>query len=153
MKTKVFTIILCMYLLSCTEKITIEDVLYTDSNEYWQYYTGQYYGPSYIKFHKNNTSNNVSIEDGKFINRNPAGNPAKWSISKDSILTWDINKFDIVEYNDKVVILYNQGKDGSDGKIVSGFIYLVKGTIYNVSREPGYYAYKRELHPEKYRKQ
>jgi len=138
-----------MYLLSCTEKITIEDVLHTDSNEYWQFYTGQYYGPSYIKFHKNNTSNNVSIEDGKFINRNPA----KWSISKDSILTWDINKFDIVEYNDKVVILYNQCKDGFDGKIVSGFIYLVKGTIDNVRREPGYYGYKRELHPEKYRKQ
>ena len=157
MKTKIFILIFCTVLVSCTKQNSIQDVFYSGSDEYWQYYTGKYYGPSYLKFNKNNTSDDVSMENGKFVNRNSVGDiegwPAKWSVSKDSILTWDERKYDIVSYNDKLIILYTEGRNEANGKMESGFIYLVKGTIDNVRREPGYFGYKRELYPEKYRKQ
>jgi hypothetical protein len=156
MKSKIFILIFCTTLASCTKQNSIQDVFYSGSDEYWQYYTGNYSGPVYFKFNKNNTSDYVDIEKDKFIIMKSEGDielkPVKWSVSKDTILTWGINKYDIVSYNDKLIILYNQGRNEANGKMESGFIYLVKGTIDNVRREPGYFGYKRELYPEKYRK-
>ncbi|MFB9076665.1 hypothetical protein ACFFLS_25665 [Flavobacterium procerum] len=153
-KIKVFILFIFITLMSCTKQNPIEEAFYTKPNEYWQYYTETYHGPSFLKFNKNKTSVNVSIEKNKFIVRETAGDvllfPLKWSVSKDSILTWDHRKYDIVSYNDKLILLYTKGKNETNGKIESGFIYLIKGTIDNVRKEPGYYGHKRELHPEKY---
>ena len=153
-KTKIFIIFCILFTVSCTKQNSIEDVFYTGPDEYWQYHTGKNYG-SYIKFNKNNTSDDVSMENGKFVNRNSVGDiegwPAKWSVSKDSILTWDDRKYDIVSYNDKLIILYIQGKNEPDNKMTWAYVYLVKGTIDNIQREPGHYGHKRELYPEKYK--
>jgi hypothetical protein len=135
----------------------MEEVFYTGPNEYWQYYTGKSYGTEYFKFNNNKTIDYVDIEKGKFINTNSGQNietgSLKWSVSKDSILTWDERKYDIVSYNDKLIILYIEGKNEPDNKMTWAYVYLVKGTIDNVRRFPGHYNYKRELYPEKYTKQ
>ena len=156
-KNNIFILIFCITLIGCTkQKKTMYDVFYTAPNEYWQYYySGEYTGPNYLKFNKNNTSDNVGIEKDGFKITNSEGDvvgmPLEWSVSKDTILTWGERKYDIVSYDEKIIILYIQGRSEPGGKITSGMIYLVKGMIENIRREPGYFEYKRELYPEKYK--
>lgn len=156
MKNKIFIIIFCTTLIGCSKQKSIEDVFVTEPDEYWQYHTGKNYG-SYIKFNQNNTSDYVDIEKHKLIIKKSEGDielsPFKWFVSKDSILTWNGKKYDIVSYNDKLIILFIEGKNEADNKIEWGYVYLVKGTLDNVSREPGYYGRKRELFPKKYKEQ
>lgn len=150
-------IFFCMIFVSCTKQKSIEDIFYTSSNDYWQYYAAEYYGPVYLKFNKNKTVDEVGIEKGKFKNMNSTsdikGSSGKWFVSKDSILTWDVNTFDIVSYNDKIIVLYIEGQNESDKKITSEYIYLVKATIDHEHNGPGYYENKRKSHPEKYKEQ
>jgi len=139
-----------MLLTGCSKKNPVEKAFETKPDECWCYYTNcdSYY--TYFKFKYNQLSYRYSRdENGKFTDK-PEDPfvpevPEKWSVSEDSILTWRNFSYDVVSFNDKVIILSYPTKE----KPYLNYIFLIKekeNELKNHSNDE-----KRLYNPEKYK--
>ncbi|MBF4470706.1 hypothetical protein [Flavobacterium sp. HJJ] len=140
---------LILTLVSCTKQNPIEKTLIANSGEYWKYYTSTSDYTSYYQFKDDHLSYPCSKdEDYKFYEDATDGvmseQHEKWSVTDDSIMTFRHFKYDVVSYNDKVVVLLAL----TENEPYTRYIFLIKENKNNPTVS-GFYA-KRKYNPEKY---
>ncbi|EHQ40950.1 hypothetical protein [Myroides odoratus] len=135
--------------ISCTKK-ELKDYFVNNQNEYWIAYEFESYGPlaNRFQFYDNNKYDRIRInDDGEKVTQYHEGDlvfdSRDWSVSTDSILTWEGHKFDIVVCTDEFILLLF-GKEQRR-------IFLVKDKLLEDVKTKQYYFEKRQKYPEKYR--
>lgn len=155
MKTKtIILFIMIVTIFGCNKSTTIENTLINNSNNYWVYYNPKQTGYIYFKFNDNGSVDKYTRDlKGEFLLFNSEGdivnNNRVWSISKDSILNWSGHKYDIVNYNERVIVLLYEDKKSKLQKN----IFLVKEEKDKFRNSTYYYEQKRKNNPAKYVKQ
>lgn len=141
----VFTFIIT----SCVKK-EMKDYFLNHKDEYWSAYEFESYGPlaNRFQFYDNNKYDRIRINDeGEKVPQYHEGDlvfdSRDWSVSTDSILTWEGHKFDIVLCTDEFILLLF-GKEQRR-------IFLVKDKLLEDVKTKQYYFEKRQKYPEKYR--
>ncbi len=134
---------------SCAKK-EMKDYFINSKNEYWVVYSGEksrrvgtYYqfnsDMEYNRFRKDENEKMIDFNtDGDLIYDN-----RKWSISNDSILSWDGYKYDVISFTDDFIILmYGDSQN---------YTFLFKYDIKNSIKSVQYYFEKRLKYPERYK--
>lgn len=134
----------------CSEKNPIEKTLISNSNEYWRYYTSNSSTFTYFRFKENHLiiryyKDQDSIKFSEYEKTKMEGSQ-KWSVTKDSIMTWGDFNYDVVSYNDKAVVLLALTKE----KPFVNYIFLIKTKENELIEGPGNFEQKRIFNPEKY---
>lgn len=144
-----FYILFILVFTACSKKNPIEKTLIANSDEYWTYYNSASNTVTYFRFKDDQLSyqyykDRDSTQFIEFSNKNM--NPIqKWSVTKDSIMTWNEFNYDVVSYNDKVIVLLALTKE----EPFANYIFLIKED--KKPREgPADFEEKRRFNPEKY---
>lgn len=151
MKVNVYLVLFLFSLISCSKQSPIEENLITQPDEHWVYYNSNSAHFTYFKFNKDKLSHRYERNSkGKLYEYHGEGDvvemPQKWSVSKDSILTWKGFKYDIVSYSNSTIILTFPMTE----EPFAGYIFLVKQKDNEITTGPGVFEQKRIKHPEKY---
>lgn len=139
--------------MSCDKQNSLEEILLTKPNEAWVYYSPKSADFTYFKFEKDQFCNRYerNIENKFFryqgAEDSPEG-PEKWTVTNDSILKWGMFVYDVVSYNENVIVLYYQEENSRNKRMV----FLVKEKENNPRKNSGLFEQKRTDHPEKYKK-
>lgn len=145
-----FYIVLIIVLTGCSQQNPIEKVLETKSDEYWRYYTSNSSTFTYFRFKKDHLSARYykDQDSTKFseYTKPEMKSSQKWSVTKDSIMTWGDFNYDIISYNDKAVVLLALTKE----KPFVNYIFLIKTKENELIEGPGSFEQKRIFNPEKY---
>ncbi|CAD0009327.1 hypothetical protein [Flavobacterium salmonis] len=152
MKNKIHLLFLLAIFISCSRTKTIEEVLIAKPNDYWIYYSPYSGGYTYYKFGEDKISQRYERDSkNKFYKYEGEGDvmetPQKWSVSQDSILRFKGFVYDVVSYNEEVVVLYYKIEDNKEGN----FVFLTKEKTNKPINYPGFYLDRRVNHPEKYK--
>lgn len=142
-------LILLITFVSCTQRNPIEKTLIANPDEYWTYYNSTSSTSAYFRFKENHLSyqyykDRDSTQFYEFSNKeiNP---PQKWSVTADSIMTWDDFNYDVVSYNDKVIVLLSLTKE----EPFTSYIFFIKED--RKPREgPADFEEKRRFNAKKY---
>lgn len=124
----------------------MRQIFITNDDEYWCVYDDidSGYQGIYYKFHENGVYDRYRIEKGvAYVNNNAPDNyPGikKWEVRKDSIAILNNHTFDIVSYNQNVIILSKYERH----------IFLIKENSKSVRKGGKFFYNKREDNPEKY---
>lgn len=151
MKNKIYILFLLATLVSCNKTTTIEEVL-SKPDTYWALYNPHYSTDfAYFKFDKNKISQRYEIDnENKFYKYNGEGDvievPQKWSV-QDSLLRFNGFVFDVVSWNDEVVVLFFKPQDSKEGN----YVFLTKENTKNPQKYSSFYRERRINHPEKYK--
>lgn len=150
MKNKIYTVLLIVLLTSCSEQ-KIEDVLTTNTDEYWAYYNPYSTDLTYFKFETNKVSQRYERDSkNKFYKYKGEGDvieeSRKWNVSKDSILIFNGLAYDIVNYNDKVIVLYFMEENHKNERMV----FLTKEKESEPRKYSSLFGQKRIDKPSKY---
>lgn len=135
-------------LTGCSGKNPIEKTLISNSDEYWTYYSSTSNLVTYFKFKDDQLSYRCyrDPDSSKFYeyskNTEP---PRKWSVTKDSVLTWNDFNYDVVSYNDKAVVLLYFTKE----EPYTSYIFLIKEDT-KPRETVSDFDQKRIFNPEKY---
>jgi hypothetical protein len=131
---------------SCSDKRNLKEVFITDKNEYWTYYSQRQNGYLYFQFHENGTydkfERNLTLlnNEGDLVNE-----VREWSISNDSILNWDGEKYDLISGNEKaIVVMY------LDSVKIPKYVFFIKQKANERRLAEPYFEQKRELNSKKY---
>ncbi|WP_306353662.1 hypothetical protein [Flavobacterium sp. '19STA2R22 D10 B1'] len=152
MKTKFFFILFFAIFSSCKNEADIDNYIINDENNYWVYYSTSQTGYIYFKFHKDKTYDKY-IRDlqGNFKRFNKDGDlidsDRKWSVSNDSIFSWGAHKYDLVNCNEKVLVLSYEDRVTKLPKN----IFLIKEERGEFRKSPYFFEQKRKNNPAKYR--
>lgn len=147
MKNILITIFL-FSLFACENRSEIEKAFITEENEYLTYYSQGQTGYLYFKFLENGNYDKYERDmrlfnnDGDLIEDN-----RNWSVSKDSIFTWGAHKYDVVSYNDKIIVLLYQ----QTPKSIPGYVFFVKQKDSQIRKGENFYEQKRIKNPNKYK--
>ncbi|MFL9839288.1 hypothetical protein ABS768_17465 [Flavobacterium sp. ST-75] len=143
---RVFFFIALTMLFAC-EKNNIEDILITGEDEYWCRYDSATPGfnDKYYKFHSDSLYDLYSIDINGIVKleKNSLDNYPNntWYTTKDSIFRISGFAFDLVMYNENVILL---------GTCETRNVFLVKENIKNRRKSPVFYCNKRLDNPDKY---
>jgi hypothetical protein len=145
MKNKIVIILLANLLFSCSKQNSIEKIFNTGEDESWAYYDqlDPEFGFLYFNFYSDGTYDRFLgteefNKDGDLIY-----DYRTWSVSSDSIMNWGGDKYDIINYNGKVIVLSDPNKLGR-------YKFLIKEKKGHFRKGEGYYSKKNRNHPEKY---
>lgn len=141
-------------MVSCKKQSALEEILIAKPDEAWVYYSPAPYLTSftYYKFEKNGLCTRYERDsENKFYKYKGAADnpeePVKWGATNDSILKWGMHSFDVVSYNDDIIVLYNiYNNNYRDERM----IFLVKEKENSPRKHSNYFSQKRRNHPEKY---
>lgn len=143
-------LLFCLILMisSCTNK-EMKDYFINEENEYWMVFSGENLRRigTYYQFNNDMQYNRFrKDENGKMIDFNIDGDliydNRDWSISNDSILSWDGHKYDVLLCTDDFILLLF-GKD-------QNHVFLLKDRFIKDLNSSQYYFEKKEKYPEKY---
>lgn len=127
MKTKFYVLALTFVLIGCSKLNPIEESLIAKPDEHWVYYNSNSSHFTHFKFNKDKLSHqykrNSKGEFQEYLGKSDVVEvPLKWSVTKDSILTWGDFKYNVVSYTNDCIVLNYIVKT----KPFSGYIFLVK---------------------------
>lgn len=145
-----FFFFLAILFAGCSEKNPIEKTLISNSDEYWRFYTSNSSTFTYFRFKEDHLSiryykDQDSTKFSEYANT-AMRSPEKWSVTKDSIMTWGDFNYDVVSYNDKAVVLLALRKE----KPFVNYIFLIKTKENELIEGPGSFEQKRIFNPKKY---
>ncbi|OXA75183.1 hypothetical protein SAMN05444397_11730 [Flavobacterium aquidurense] len=150
MKAKVYLLLILFSLVGCNMQNSIEENLITESDEHWVYYNSNSTHFTYFKFNKDKLSHRFKRnEKGQLYEYHDEGDvdkvPKKWSVSKDSVLTWGKFKYDVVSYSKSTIILtFPIAKEP-----FAGYIFLVKQKDSEIKTGPSVFEQKSLKHRER----
>ncbi|MEY2922114.1 MAG: hypothetical protein RL108_736 [Bacteroidota bacterium] len=148
---KISLILLVSILIGCSKSNSIEEQFLNKPDDCWVVYSQNQSHYTFWKFNKDKTSDNLSRDEkGDLKNFNIDGDlvigPLKWQVSSDSILSWGMHKYDIINANKNLIVLmYEENKTH-----LQGHIFLVKENKSTLRKGEYYYEQKRLRNPNKY---
>lgn len=155
MKNKIYTFILLTIMVSCEKQNSLKEILIAKPDEAWVIYSSEPYVSSftYYKFEKDNFSNRVERDSTYKFYKYKGGSdvqegPVKWYVTNDSILKWGLHAFDVVSYNNNVVVLYYTSDNNYRN---DKMLFLIKEKENSPRKYSNYFSQKRVEHPEKYK--
>ena len=110
MRKAVFIILQIICIVGCSKQKDLEEKFINNDNECWVVYAQSQPNYTFWRFNKNKTADNLlRSNNGKLETFNTDGDliigPEKWEVSSDSILTWGMHKYDIINANENVIVL------------------------------------------------
>jgi hypothetical protein len=138
-------------LVGCSKSDSLEKKFFNNSEDCWVEYSQSQPDYAFWRFNKDHSSDNLERDEkGNLETFNIDGDlvigPKKWYISSDSILSWGMHKYDVVNANEKVIILmYEENKTHEQG-----YIFLVKEDKSTFRKGANYFYEKRLKNPKKY---
>lgn len=152
MKKIILIIVQAIFILGCSNQNSLEKKIITKTNECWVVYSQVYPNYTFWSFNKDMTADNLERnENGHFKNFNVDDDlvigPQKWNISSDSILTWDIHKYDIVNVNENIIVIMSVNKETKK----QDHLFLIKENKMTLRKGAYYYEQKRLKNQEKYK--
>lgn len=152
MKNKIYLLLITFVVISCNKQNKLEEILLTKSNEAWVYYSPKSTDFTYYKFQKNHYSSRYERDNkNKFFKYYGAEDspeiPEKWVTTKDSILKWGIFAYDVVSYNENVIVMYHKDENSLNQRMV----FLIKEKENSIRKNSARFEQKRINYPEKYK--
>jgi hypothetical protein len=154
MKNKIYIIVMLTLMVSCEKRNSISEILIAKPNEAWVTYDSEpdAFFTSY-KFGQDGFCTRIERDSAnKFYIYKGGGDleisPEKWNVTDDSILKWGMNVFDVVSYNDDIIVLYFISDINRRN---NGMVFLIKEKENNPRKYSNYFSKKRVDHPEKYK--
>lgn len=145
-----FYLLFAIFFTSCVQHNPIEKTLLSNSDEYWRYYTSNSSTFTYFRFKEDHLSVRYykDQDSTKFseYEKTKMEESEKWSVTKDSVMTWGDFNYDVVSYNDKAVVLLALAKE----KPFVNYIFLIKTKENELIEGTGSFEQKRIFNPEKY---
>jgi hypothetical protein len=141
-------------MVSCEKRNSLEEILIAKPNEAWVSYNPEPYASyfTYDKFGKDYFSNRFERDSSnKFYKYKGADDnpemPRSWSVTNDSILKWGARAYDVVSYNEDIIVLYYTSDNNYRN---DRMLFLIKEKENHPRKYSNYFSQKRVDHPEKY---
>ena len=144
MRKVVFIILQTICIVGCSKQNDLEENFINNDNDCWVVYSQNQPNYTFWRFNNNKTSDNLlRDENGDLESFNTDGDliigPQKWKVSSDSILTWGMHKYDVVNVNNNVIVLMAQEKDTHK----QVHLFLIRENKLNLRKGAYYYEQKR----------
>lgn len=152
MKKKSFILILLVISITgCSKSNNLEEKFFNSSKDCWVVYSQNHPNYTFWKFNKDKTSDKLSRdENGNLETFNIDGDlvigPEKWQVSSDSILSWGMHKYDVINANKNLIVLMYEENETHK----QGHIFLVKENKSTLRKGAYYFEQKRLKNPKKY---
>lgn len=151
MRKNIFILLLTLCFIGCSKSNDTEKKFINNENDCWVIYSQDYPNYTFWRFNKDKTSDNLERnKNGDFENFNVDGDliigPKKWEVSTDSILTWGMHKYDVVNANENVIVLMTEDKETHK----QSHLFLIKENKKTQRKGAYYFEQKRLKNSEKY---
>jgi hypothetical protein len=151
MRKNIIIFLLIFYLTGCSKSNHLEEKFINNENDCWVIYPQKYPRYTFWRFNKDKTSDNLTREkNGDLKKFNVDGDlvigPKKWEVSSDSILTWGMHKYDVVNANENVIVLMTEDKETFE----QWHIFLIREDKKTKRKGKSYFEEKRLKNREKY---
>ena len=151
MRKAVIIILQIICIFGCSKQNDLEENFINSENDCWVIYSQNQRNYSFWRFNKNKTSDNLlRNENGNLENFNTDGDliigPKKWKVSSDSILTWGMHKYDVIDANKNVIVLMAEEKETHE----QFHLFLIRENKLTLRKGASYFEQKRLKNQEKY---
>lgn len=137
--------------MGCSKRNDLEEKFINGDNDCWVIYSQNYPNYTFWRFNKDKTSDNLWRENNGDLKKfNVDGDleigPKKWNVSSDSILTWGMHKYDLVNANENVIVLMSEDKK----TLKQWHIFLIRESKTTQRKGAYYFEQKRSKNKESY---
>ena len=151
MRKAVFIILQIICIVGCSKQKDLEEKFINNDNECWVVYAQSQPNYTFWSFNKNKTADNLlRNNNGKLETFNTDGDliigPKNWEVSSDSILTWGMHKYDVINANENVIVLMAEEKETHKQL----HLFLIKENKLTLRKGAYYFEQKRLKNKEKY---
>jgi hypothetical protein len=151
MRKNIFILLLTICFIGCSKSNDLEKKFINSDYDCWVIYSQNYPNYTFWRFNKDKTSDNLERkENGDFENFNVDGDlvigPKNWKVSSDSILTWGMHKYDVVNANENVIVLMAENKENHK----QSHLFLIRENKKTQRKGAYYFEQKRLKNSEKY---